>query len=42
VLLLPGYNFVTQLFPALILSLPARRFVTTAGAFAGIFTGEAW
>lgn len=40
-LLLLGYNFVTQLFPALVLSLPARRFTTRAGAFAGILTGEA-
>jgi SSS family solute:Na+ symporter len=40
-LLLLGYNFVTQLFPALVLSLPARRIVTRAGAFAGILTGEA-
>jgi SSS family solute:Na+ symporter len=40
-LLLLGYNFVTQLFPALVLSLPERRAVTAAGAIAGIVTGEA-
>ncbi len=39
--LLLGYTFVTQLFPALLLSLPARRVVTRAGAFAGILTGVA-
>ncbi len=40
-LLLLGYNFVTQLFPALVLSLPRRRVVTKPGAFAGILVGEA-
>jgi solute:Na+ symporter, SSS family len=40
-LLLMGYNFVTQLFPALILSLPTPPLVTRAGAIAGILTGEA-
>jgi SSS family solute:Na+ symporter len=40
-LLLLGYNLVTQLFPALILSLPATPRATRAGAFAGILTGEA-
>lgn len=40
-LLLLGYNFVTQLFPALILALPERPFVTRAGAIAGIVTGVA-
>jgi SSS family solute:Na+ symporter len=40
-LLLLGYNFVTQLFPALVLSLPARPLATRAGAIAGIATGEA-
>lgn len=40
-LLLLGYNLVTQLFPALLLCLPSRRFTTRAGAFAGILTGEA-
>jgi SSS family solute:Na+ symporter len=39
-LLLLGYNFVTQLFPALVLSLPARQITTRAGAIAGILTGE--
>jgi SSS family solute:Na+ symporter len=40
-LLLLGYNLVTQLFPAFVLSLPARPLATRAGAFAGILTGEA-
>ena len=40
-LLLMGYNLVTQLFPAVILSIGPRRMVTTAGAFAGILAGEA-
>jgi len=40
-LLLLGYNFVTQLFPALVLSLAARPLATRAGAIAGILTGEA-
>jgi len=40
-LLLLGYNFVTQLFPALALSLTARRVTTRAGAIAGILTGVA-
>jgi SSS family solute:Na+ symporter len=40
-LLLMGYNFVTQLFPAVILSLGRRPVVTTAGAFGGILAGEA-
>jgi SSS family solute:Na+ symporter len=39
-LLLLGYNFVTQLFPALVLSLPDRPRATRAGAIAGILTGE--
>jgi SSS family solute:Na+ symporter len=38
-LLLMGYSFVTQLFPALICSLLARNPVTKAGAFAGIVAG---
>jgi SSS family solute:Na+ symporter len=38
-LLLMGYSFVTQLFPALIASLLARNPVTKAGAFAGIMCG---
>jgi SSS family solute:Na+ symporter len=40
-LLLMGYNLVTQLFPAVIMSLGRRRVVTSAGAFAGIVAGEA-
>ncbi|HEU4642705.1 MAG TPA: sodium:solute symporter family protein [Gemmatimonadaceae bacterium] len=39
VLLLMGYNFVTQLFPALVLSLPRRPLATRQGAFAGILAG---
>lgn len=39
-LLLMGYSLVTQLFPALILSLGARPRATAAGAFAGILSGE--
>lgn len=38
-LLLMGYALVTQLFPALILSLSARRAFTGWGAFAGICVG---
>jgi solute:Na+ symporter, SSS family len=38
-LLLMGYNFVTQLFPALIASLLPRNPVTKEGAFAGILAG---
>jgi SSS family solute:Na+ symporter len=38
-LLLMGYSFVTQLFPALVCSLLARNPVTKAGAFAGIVAG---
>ncbi|MGH8278670.1 MAG: sodium:solute symporter family protein [Gammaproteobacteria bacterium] len=40
-LLLLGYSYVVQLFPALVLSFTARRFVTTAGAFAGLVCGVA-
>jgi solute:Na+ symporter, SSS family len=40
-LLLMGYNFVTQLFPALVLSLPEVPWATPAGALAGILVGEA-
>src|SRR5436309_3621945 len=40
-LLLMGYNFVTQLFPALMLSLPSTPWATRSGALAGILTGEA-
>ena len=39
--LLLGYNFVTQLFPALVLSLATPPLATRAGAIAGIVTGEA-
>ncbi|HQT66396.1 MAG: sodium:solute symporter [Rhodospirillales bacterium 20-60-12] len=38
-LLLMGYNFVTQLFPALVASLMKRNPVSKQGAFAGIFVG---
>ena len=38
-LLLMGYAFVTQLFPALIASLMPRNPVSRAGAFAGIAVG---
>ncbi|QGZ64219.1 sodium:solute symporter family protein [Paraburkholderia acidisoli] len=38
-LLLMGYNFVTQLFPALVCSLAARNRVTKQGAFCGILAG---
>ena len=38
-LLLMGYNFVTQLFPALILSLGARPKIGATAAFAGIAAG---
>jgi SSS family solute:Na+ symporter len=40
VLLLMGYNVVTQLFPALILSLTRAPLVTRHGALAGIVAGE--
>jgi SSS family solute:Na+ symporter len=40
-LLLLGYSMVTQLFPALLLSLPERPWATAAGAFWGILAGEA-
>lgn len=40
-LLLLGYNCVTQLFPALVLSLAERPWPTAAGALAGIVAGEA-
>jgi SSS family solute:Na+ symporter len=39
-LLLLGYSLVTQLFPALLASLGQRPLATTAGAIAGIVTGE--
>jgi solute:Na+ symporter, SSS family len=40
-LLLMGYNFVTQLFPSLVLSLMERNPATREGAFAGILVGVA-
>jgi solute:Na+ symporter, SSS family len=40
-LLLMGYSFVTQLFPALVLSLADNRWVTRQGAAAGIVAGVA-
>ena len=39
-LLLMGYNFVTQLFPALILSLGERPKISATAAFSGILAGE--
>ena len=39
-LLLLGYSFVTQLFPAFMMSLGRRPLATAAGAFAGILAGE--
>ncbi|MGA2550236.1 MAG: sodium:solute symporter [Burkholderiaceae bacterium] len=38
-LLLMGYNFVTQLFPAVVMSLLKRNPVTKQGAFCGILAG---
>jgi len=38
-LLLMGYNFVTQLFPALLASLSKSRFFTKQGAAAGMIVG---
>jgi SSS family solute:Na+ symporter len=40
-LLLMGYSFVTQLFPALLLSLARNRWITREGAVAGIIAGVA-
>jgi SSS family solute:Na+ symporter len=40
-LLLLGYSYVTQLFPAVVASLMARNPATAPGAFAGIVTGVA-
>ncbi len=40
-LLLMGYSFVTQLFPALVLSLWDRPLITSEGAIAGILAGVA-
>jgi SSS family solute:Na+ symporter len=39
-LLLMGYSLVTQLMPAVLLSLGERPFTSAAGAFAGILAGE--
>ncbi|WP_078412705.1 sodium:solute symporter family protein [Priestia abyssalis] len=38
-LLLMAYSFVTQLFPAVVLSLPKHNFVTKQGAAAGMLSG---
>src|SRR5262249_37186778 len=40
-LLLMGYSLVTQLFPALVLSLAQRNIATREGAMAGIIAGVA-
>jgi SSS family solute:Na+ symporter len=40
-LLLLGYALVIQLFPAFVCSLPARRWVTRAGAASGMLSGIA-
>ena len=40
-LLLMGYSFVTQLFPALVFSLARRQWITREGAAAGILAGVA-
>jgi solute:Na+ symporter, SSS family len=40
-LLLMGYSFVTQIFPALVCSLAARNRMTPYGVFAGIVVGVA-
>ncbi len=40
-LLLMGYSFVTQLFPALVMSLRRHNPLTSAGVFAGIVVGIA-
>ena len=40
-LLLMGYSLVTQLFPALVLSLARRNIATREGAIAGILAGVA-
>jgi SSS family solute:Na+ symporter len=40
-LLLMGYSFVTQLFPALVMSLRRHNPLTSAGVFAGIVVGVA-
>jgi solute:Na+ symporter, SSS family len=38
-MLLVGYSFVTQLFPAVVVGLLPRNPTTPAGAFAGILVG---
>ena len=38
-MLLVGYSFVTQLFPAVVVSLMPRNPTTPAGAFTGILVG---
>ncbi|WP_257350690.1 sodium:solute symporter family protein [Pseudalkalibacillus decolorationis] len=38
-LIVMGYSFVTQLFPALLFSLMKNNFITKQGAFAGIAVG---
>jgi solute:Na+ symporter, SSS family len=38
-MLLVGYSFVTQLFPAVVMSLMRHNPVTPAGAFAGVLVG---
>lgn len=40
-LLLMGYNVVTQLFPAVVLSVTERPMISGSAAFAGIVAGEA-
>ncbi len=40
-LLLMGYNLVTQFFPLVLLALPRRPLATRAGAIAGLVAGEA-
>jgi SSS family solute:Na+ symporter len=40
-LLLVGYSFVTQMFPAVAATLLAREYVTKEGAFSGILAGVA-
>lgn len=40
-LLLLGYDYVVQLFPALALGFLTRRLLTTPGVFAGLFCGVA-
>lgn len=40
-LLLLGYSYVIQMFPAVVLTFVARRLITTAGVFAGLACGVA-